>query len=344
MKNPEAKTEASPKEAPASPRLVRKEAKALAAEVARLHKRHRRRLSSEQAERLETARSSLAQALRDSKAPPTQVEERAKALDRLADELFGTVRKGSTREFFESITVAILIALVLRAFVLEAFKIPSGSMIPTLEVGDHIFVNKFIYGLRVPFTNLWFVQWGAGPERGDVIVFRYPRDQTKDYIKRVVAVAGDRVRVEGKDVFVNGERLERDDPELLSYFEDAEPGQDLGFHQFQRAYAYPERSRSEPSTGYTVLYAAHLGERLPFPSGEDLPGVDCVVGEPGRPSECVVAPDHVFVMGDNRDNSSDSRAWGGVPMALVKGKAMFVWWSRGARAGVRWDRLGRAIH
>lgn len=344
MKREEAKKPASPPEAPPSPRAARKEAKALLAEITRLAKRHRRRLSTEQAERLEAARRSLAEALQNAKASPALLEEQAKTLDRLADELLGSVRKGSTREFFESITVAVLIALILRAFVLEAFKIPSGSMIPTLEVGDHIFVNKFIYGLRVPFTNLWFVQWGEGPERGDVIVFRYPRDQTKDYIKRVVAVAGDRIRVEGSDVFINGARLDREEPQLLSYFEDAEPGQDLGFHQFQRAYAYPEKSRSEPPAGYTVLYAAHLGERLPFPAGEDLPGVDCVYGEPGRPSECVVLPEHVFVMGDNRDNSSDSRAWGGVPMALVKGKAMFVWWSRGARAGVRWDRLGQAIH
>lgn len=344
MKSDEAKKAASSPEVALSPRAARKEAKALLSEISRLMKRHRRRLSSEQQERLELARSSLAEHLRDSAATAASITERASVLDRLADELLGTVRKGSTREFFESITVAVLIALVLRAFVLEAFKIPSGSMIPTLEVGDHIFVNKFIYGLRVPFTNLWFVQWGKGPERGDVIVFRYPRDQTKDYIKRVVAVAGDRVRVEGKDVFVNDVKMPREDPVLLSYFEDAEPGQDLGFHQFQRAHAYPEHSLSEPPVGYTVLYAAHLGDRLPFPSGDDLPGVDCTYGEPGRASECVVQPDHVFVMGDNRDNSSDSRAWGGVPMALVKGKAMFIWWSRGARAGVRWERMGQAIH
>lgn len=343
MKKDEAKKAASGAQ-PRSPRATRKEAKALLSEVSRLAKRHKKRLSTDQAERLEAARLSLIETLRDPKAAASLIEERSAALDRITDELLGSVRKGSTREFFESITVAVVIALVLRAFVLEAFKIPSGSMIPTLEVGDHIFVNKFIYGLRVPFTNMWFVQWGSGPERGDVIVFRYPRDQTKDYIKRVVAVAGDHIRVEGKDVFINGVKLEREDPVLLSYFEDAEPGEDLGFHQFQRAHAYAERSRSEPPAAYTVLYSAHLGERPPFPSGEALPGVECVYGEAGRTSECVVQPEHVFVMGDNRDNSSDSRAWGGVPMALVKGKAMFVWWSRGARAGVRWDRMGQPIH
>jgi signal peptidase I len=227
--------------------------------------------------------------------------------------------------------------------VVEAFKIPTGSMIPTLDVGDHIFVNKFIYGLRVPLTNAWFAAWGS-PDRGDVIVFRYPRDLSKDYIKRVIAVAGDRVRVAGQDVFVNGEKLPRAPRPDHRYVEEGEGGPDPDDVPdfFVHSAAFEERSRAGEQR-YTVLYD-RSASRLPWPSGGRLPGLRCSEPVPGTPAECVVEPEHVFVMGDNRDNSSDGRVWGAVPHAYVKGKALFVWWSRGPRSGVRWGRIGQAVH
>ena len=188
---------------------------------------------------------------------------------------------------------------------------------------------------------MWFVEWGT-PDRGDVIVFRYPLDQSKDYIKRVVAVAGDEVRIDGRDVSINGQQLERAPPEKYDYFEDAEPGNVTPF-QPQTAYAYAERSQGE-ATRYTVLYKVHDVARPRVPNGSPINGLACSLDAAGRKGTCKVKDDFVFVMGDNRDNSADSRVWGGVDTKLVKGKAMFVWWSRGARAGIQWDRIGTLVH
>ena len=114
------------------------------------------------------------------------------------------VKKGIIREYVEAIVVAVLIALCLRSFVIEAFKIPSGSMIPTLKIGDHIFVNKFIYGLRIPYTKIRFFQFRT-PKRGEVIVFIFPNDNSKDYIKRVVGTPGDTLEMKQGTLFINGE-------------------------------------------------------------------------------------------------------------------------------------------
>ncbi len=115
----------------------------------------------------------------------------------------GAKRKSVVREYVEAFLFAILLALTIRTFVVQAFKIPSGSMIPTLSIGDHILVNKFVYGIKVPFTDRIVVSMGR-PERGDVVVFKYPEDESKDFIKRVVGVPGDRVEVRNKTVYVNG--------------------------------------------------------------------------------------------------------------------------------------------
>ncbi len=128
----------------------------------------------------------------------------SQALDRKLDEYVSFGRKSTTRQYIESISGAVFFALLLRAFVLEPFKIPSGSMIPTLQVGDHIFVNKFIYGIRVPFTDIKFGTSFRRPKRGEVIVFKYPRDPDKDFIKRIVAVEGDVIEGRDNQLFVNG--------------------------------------------------------------------------------------------------------------------------------------------
>jgi len=264
----------------------------------------------------------------------------AQALDALVEKHLGFARKSSFREFVDSIVVAVVIAGILRAFVLEAFKIPSGSMIPSLKVGDHLFVNKFIYGLRVPIpmSNAWIARWGEA-ERGDIIVFRYPVDQSKDFIKRVVALTGDRVRVEGDQVWINGKALKRTDAKSIEYVEDREPGAGAPPSFVNYAAAYTEQSAGENAVDYSIIYDKQTRGRKPLPdSGPALPGLDC-----GNGKDCLVQEGHVFVMGDNRDNSSDGRFWGAVPKTYIKGKAMFVFWSRGVKSGIRWDRIGSSL-
>lgn len=319
---------------PPPARAAQKRAVRLTREVERLLKKHRARISDKDRERLERSVEEVRKAL----GRRAGVEAAAEALERQADATLGFAKKGTTREYAESLVVAVLIALFLRAFVVEAFKIPTGSMIPTLQVGDHIFVNKFTYGLRVPFSNQWFVKWGS-PERGDIIVFRYPVNQSQDFIKRVVAVAGDEVRVEGRDVYINGEALPRVEASPVEYLEEGE-GSSMAGVRSADAYVEQPLDRELP---YTVLYEDR-GLRSDWPSFGLLPGLDCDPPGLAEPRTCTVEDDHVFVMGDNRDNSKDSREWGGVPRELVKGRAMFVWLSLGPRSGIRWSRFGRGVH
>jgi len=199
----------------------------------------------------------------------------------------GGTKKSIFREYAEAFLLAIALALVIRTFVVQAFKIPSGSMIPTLSIGDHILVNKFVYGVKLPFTD-WIVVPISVPQRGDIIVFKYPEDETKDYIKRVIGTPGDVVEVKNKEVWVNGARL--DD----SYVQHTDRGMRDG------------RDNFGPVT---------------------------------------VPPDSYFVMGDNRDQSLDSRFWGFVKLNKIRGKAFLIYWSwNGTDTWVRWDRIGKMIH
>lgn len=322
-----------------SDRAARKDAKRFLADIRKLAKKHAKRLSPPEAEQLRSATQELEAAL--ARGDPKLIREKLDRLDEEADRVLGFARKSVTREYAESIIIAVAIALFLRAFVIEAFKIPTGSMVPTLLVGDHIFVNKFIYGLRVPFTNAWFVQW-SDPDRGDVIVFRYPPDPDKDYIKRVVAVAGDEVAMRGQSVWVNGQRLERD------------PLRQGRLPRDGRFVDFEETSRRGEQT-YVVRYvrSGRLDKEVPRASfspndARAIPprevGLDCGP-EPSNARTCTVKEGYVFVMGDNRNKSSDSRVWGAVPIDNVKGKAMFVWSSWGSSwLDFRFDRIGRAIH
>lgn len=201
----------------------------------------------------------------------------------------GGKKKSTWREYLEAIGIAILLALFVRTFVVQAFKIPSGSMKPTLLVGDHILVNKFIYGIKVPFTDKTLVEVYK-PKRGDVIVFKYPRDTSKDYIKRVVGLPGDRIEIIDRKLLINGDPVQ--DP-----------------------HAYYSLSGSMPDS-----FLRHFGP-------------------------VVVPPDHLFVMGDNRDESSDSRVWGFVPLSYARGKAFLIYWSWDqGHFGVRWSRLGDLVY
>ena len=226
-------------------------------------------------------------------------------LDEKMDEHLAFARKSSVREYVESIGVAVAIALLLRAFVVEAFQIPSGSMIPTLEVGDHIFVSKFSYGIGIPFTYRKLVTFGQ-PRRGDVIVFRYPIDPEVDYIKRVVGLPGEKIEVRKNEVFIDGKLMPREHILGPCSYEEGPVGQG------------PARK--------CELWLEQLDGRQ-----------HAVYQDPNQmPTQygpTVVPPNHVFVMGDNRDNSNDSRGWGTVPQELIKGRALIVWWSRGPTSG-----------
>ncbi len=210
---------------------------------------------------------------------------------------------------------AILAVLVIRTFVFEPFRIPSGSMVPTLQIGDHVVVNKASYGLwvpaslvEVPFTEgLWvpprfeLINWGD-PERGDIIVFRFPRNESLNYIKRVVGVPGDTIRVQDNQVFVNGEKQEQTYDGPYNFVDDRCLGQSMK--------RYVESLDGEDH---------HVLKNTGFPGR--------LANFPSRGGEITVPPRKVFVMGDNRDHSEDSREWRFVDYSQIKGKAHFVWFS-----------------
>jgi signal peptidase I len=201
-------------------------------------------------------------------------------------------RKSVLREYVEAIGIAVLLALVIRTLVVQAFTIPSGSMMDTLLVGDYILVNKFLYGAELPFVGR-HVPGLRDPQRGDIIVFKYPQDENRDFIKRIVAGPGEQVLVRGRQVFVNGRPL-------------VEP---------YVKYADGPTARADAYCGYAY---------------------GC---EP-----TMVPLDSYFVMGDNRDNSQDSRYWGFVRRDKIKGKAFLIYWSwDGDRHWLRWWRLGKYI-
>lgn len=197
--------------------------------------------------------------------------------------------KSTLREYVEAFGTAILLALFIRTFLFQAFKIPSGSMLPTLEIGDHLLVNKFLYGIRIPFVGKRVMQVFQ-PEHDDVIVFVYPEDRSKDYIKRVKALPGETIEVRNKVVYVDGKKIE--DP-----------------------HAY---------------YARGVG-RGPALNGDNF-------------GPFTVPEGQVFVMGDNRDHSYDSRFWGTVPIDDILGKAFILYWSWDSEAfRPRFGRIGTRI-
>ena len=188
-------------------------------------------------------------------------------------------RKSTFREYAEAAAIAVLLALFIRTFVVQAFKIPSGSMEPTLLIGDHILVNKFLYGVKIPFVRTTVIPISR-PERGDVVVFIYPVDKSKDFIKRVIGLPGDKIEIRDKKIYVNG-----------NLYEDKH-----GFYADRRA----------------------------------------AKANPGHPDRFTVPKGHIFVMGDNRDHSYDSRFWGYVPIETIKGKAFIIYFS--------WPNWGRFLH
>ncbi len=197
-------------------------------------------------------------------------------------------KKGLVRELTEGLLTAFVIAAVLKLFIVQAFRIPSGSMIPTLLVGDQILVSKLAYGVKNPFHDRFLFRTGH-PRRGDVIVFKYPKDETKDFIKRVIGIPGDRIRIVKKQLYVN------------------------------------DQLQKEP---YTQTLDPSITDEVPRDN-----------------FETVVPPHSYFVMGDNRDDSYDSRFWGFVKSRKIVGRAVLIYWSwNKERDSIRLSRLGKIIH
>lgn len=225
-------------------------------------------------------------------------------------------KKDSGREFVEAIVVALVLALFIRTFIVQAFKIPSGSMIPTLLVGDHILVNKFIYGIGIPFTDDKLIEFGT-PKRGEVIVFKFPKDPSKDFIKRVIGLPGDTVAIKNGVIQINGTPV---------------PMISKGSYDYQEA--------SEGELLKNTLHEEVLGDN-------PHPVIMASTGFFGpREFDPVTVPDgQLFMMGDNRDRSNDSRYWGFVDISAVEGRAIAIYWSWDSdETTVRWDRLGDLIH
>ncbi len=206
-----------------------------------------------------------------------------------AVEIRRNVKEPVIVEYSKSFFPVLLIVFLLRGFVVEPFRIPSGSMLPSLYIGDFILVNKFAYGIKIPVLNKTIVELDR-PERGDVIVFRYPRDPNLDYIKRVIGLPGDHIAYYNKVLYVNSKPVDR---EFVGQYKG--PGQ---------------------------TFASEYKEKLQGAEHD-------ILLLPARPNnlqgEYIVPEGHYFVMGDNRDNSNDSRVWGPVPESNLVGKAFMIW-------------------
>jgi signal peptidase I len=321
---------------PAAVRARFEDASALVEEARTILRTRRREvereLTASEREQVTLAVTALERAMYGERFDPQEFDAAHARADRMVGEHLARWRKGEMREYAESIGIAVAVALLLRAFVVEAFKIPSGSMIPTLMIGDHIFVNKFTYGPLVPWTDKRLFS-RLPPARADVMVFKFPENKEQDFIKRVIATPGDTLEaINGRPV-INGWLVP---------------------HCYVGPFHYENRTAE--------LYVEFLGEKSYFTLFDVSPDEqtcgpgpdsreDCGAGQNCRGGICgtlqgpfKVAPDEVWVMGDNRNNSHDSRSWrgglgAGVPFENIKGRAMFVWMSFGPGGGIEQDRL-----
>jgi signal peptidase I len=309
-------------------------AKRMTDRVQRLVQKKGHKISSQGKSELAAACEAVGKAIADR--DDDRISTGVRRLEEKSARYLAFARKGVAREYFESIGVAILIAVVLRLFCVEAFKIPSESMVPTLMVGDHIFVSKYLYGISVPFVNKRVVRFAA-PARGDVVVFVKPSRAEQagvsleyfgdefqepmagtDFIKRIVGLPDDIVEMKDDVLHINGAEIPRCRVGTAKY-----------------------RARDE----VRQKWVDEVGELWI----EELDGLKYTILETRSdlPVEnygpMKVGYDQVFVLGDNRDNSNDSRSWGMVPYDNIKGRASVIWWSNRRPHGFQWDRVGTLI-
>lgn len=242
-----------------------------------------------------------------------KIDETYVELKDYSDHHLKKYQKSKLRQNVESIAIAVLLALTIRAFIIQPFKIPSGSMIPTLLVGDHLLVNKFVYGVKIPFTDKRIFRFD-NVKRGDVIVFRFPGDdgisgKGVHYIKRVIGIPGDVVDIRGRDIYINGNKV---DMEYIGDYHYYDNGLFLTADMYRQHFL---------SHDFNVIYrdgsVSTTKGKLSFP--------------------LIVPPHSFFVMGDNRDNSYDSRFWGFVPEINIEGRAFLVHWSWNSHPHSFWD-------
>lgn len=205
------------------------------------------------------------------------------------------------KEYGEALIIALVLAFIIRSFVIQAFKIPSGSMLDTLKIGDHLLVNKFIYGVRLPFSNTPVVPVSK-PDFQDIIVFEFPENESKDFIKRVIGIPGDTILIKNKKVYRNGQELS----EAYAQYTSNEI--------FQGSYPMTKW----PPHRYDPRCRDNLGP-------------------------IKVPEDKYFVMGDNRDESFDSRFWGFVDYDQLLGEALVIYWSWNGLTNIRWSRIGNTV-
>ncbi len=339
-------------------RKRRREARYLLKEVRRIFrwKYRREKVGHEVVARVGEAAEQVRAALRARPRDPAALDEALGLLEELVDAHLSFARKSTIREYTEAIGMAAGVAIILRFFVVQPFKIPSGSMIPTLQVGDHIFVNKFSYGLRVPFTTnppRRFWTWGS-PHRGEVVVFIHRQKPDQDFIKRVVAVGGDRIKVIGEVIHLQRggkgpwKKVQRRYvPGDCSHMDRNE--RDNTWYKVEGCQRFTETL--DGNTYTTVYVPTHFGQMRDYPPVAQFQQTALPVGFGFQRADKVVDPyrvpeGNIFVMGDNRRNSTDSRDLGEVgfiPYKYVKGRAMVVWWSWGPES-FRWSRVGHVLH
>ncbi len=235
---------------------------------------------------------------------------------RSAAELSVPRKKSAAREWAEAILVAVALALVIRTFVVQAFKIPSGSMLETLQIGDHLLVNKMTRGtiVEIPLTRivLFHVPRLREPQRGEILVFQFPRDLSRDFIKRVIGLPGEVLAIRDKRVYINGALIE----EPYAIYRGGSPSQ---------AAAATLRMAANPVPACSAREGRYTQERDDY-------------------GPCRVPEGDLFMMGDNRDQSEDSRAWGPLPMELIRGKAFLIYWSWDRERFLpRGSRIGRLV-
>lgn len=323
-KRKDEKPEPQPITDPKNEEKLRKEAKKTLGEAAVLFKRAQKQLAADRQKEVKEAISDLEKALKDSE---HSCQPALTSLQEVINKRLAFARKSSIQEVFESLLIALAVALVLRTFFVEPFKIPTRSMVPTLLEGDQLFVTKLSYGIRLPFLNKYVAHFSA-PERGDVVVFAFPREEAaaylsmtnsgcmqaesltedKDYIKRIIGIEGDTVEVINQTVHVNGTPI----------------ASHPIYERIVSDYIYLTDRRLE--SWNRTMHGNHSFLTITH----ELPA--------NHFGPIKVAPGHVFVMGDNRDNSADSRCWGQVPIDNIKGRAQIIWWS-GGHVGLRTERM-----